>query len=360
MSKTVIIGLSGGVDSSLAALLLKEQNYHVIGVCMSIYNPEIPNLRPAQNACYGSEEKQDIKEIQSLGEKIGIKTYTFDCSEDYKQLVFSYFKREYQEGRTPNPCIKCNSLMKFGLLRQKAQEAGIMYDYFATGHYARIEKDPQSGRFLLKKGIDEKKDQSYFLYRLTQEQLANTLFPLGHLTKDQTRELAKQKGLSVYAKPDSQDFYSGNYTDLLQLTPKEGLIKHINGRILGKHNGYWHYTIGQRKGLGVSFHEPLFVLDIDAQHNVIYVGNKSDAQSKDVFVSDLTWIAFEEPPTKPFRALAKQRSTSSASAVTIEPIDNGLHIIYDEPQKPFTPGQSLVLYQNDIVLGGGIITKKTI
>ena len=358
MSATVIVGLSGGVDSSLAAVLLKEQGYHVIGVSMSIYNQDIPNLLPAGNSCYGPEEKQDIKDIQKFGDKIGIETYVFDCSEDYKRLVLSYFKEEYQQGRTPNPCVKCNAVMKFGLLGQKAKEAGISYDYFATGHYARIGKE--NGRFCLKKGIEEKKDQSYFLYRLTQEQLAHTLFPLGSFTKAQTRELAQQKGLAVYDKPDSQDFYAGDYNDLLQFPPKPGVIMHINGQVLGKHTGYWHYTIGQRKGLGIAYPEPLFVLDIDAHRNIVYVGTAQDTQKNDVFVSDLSWIAFDETPDKPFRATAKQRSAAKACPVTVEPVAHGLHIVYDDAQRSFTPGQSLVLYQDDIVLGGGIITKENL
>lgn len=357
MSATVIVGLSGGVDSSLAAVLLKEQGYHVIGVSMSIYNQDIPNLLAAGNACYGPEEKQDIKDIQKFGDKIGIETHIFDCSEDYKRLVLAYFKEEYQHGRTPNPCVKCNAVMKFGLLGQKAKEAGIAYDFFATGHYARIEKE--NGRFLLKKGVEEKKDQSYFLYRLTQDQLAHTLFPLGGFTKAQTRALARQKGLDVYDKPDSQDFYAGDYNDLLQFPPKQGVIMHINGQVLGKHMGYWNYTIGQRKGLGIAYPEPLFVLDIDAHRNIVYVGTAQDTQKKDVFVSDLSWIAFDATPDKPFKAFAKQRSAAKACPVTVEPTAHGLHVVYEEPQKSFTPGQSLVLYQDDIVLGGGIITKET-
>ncbi len=357
MALKVIVGLSGGVDSSLAAVLLKEKGYHVIGVSMSIYNKDIPNLLPSGNSCYGPEEKQDIKDIQKFGDKIGIETHVFDCSEDYKHLILSYFKEEYQRGRTPNPCVKCNAEMKFGLLMQKAKEAGIVYDAFATGHYARTEKDPDSGRFLLQKGADEKKDQSYFLYRLTQEQLAQTMFPLGGFTKAQTRELARQYGLTAYDKPDSQDFYAGDYNDLLQFPPKQGVIMHINGKVLGNHMGYWNYTIGQRKGLGIAYPEPLFVLDLDAHRNIVYVGTASDTQKQDVFVSDLTWIAFDKTPTSPFKAFAKQRSTAKPATVTVEPTLDGLHVIYDEPQKSFTPGQSLVLYQGNTVLGGGIITK---
>lgn len=354
MVSSVIVGLSGGVDSSLTAALLKDMGYHVTGVSMSIYNQAIPHLKLAGNACYGAQEKQEITDIHLLGEKLGIKTYVFDCSKEYNRQILTYFKTEYLKGNTPNPCIMCNALMKFDLLKQKAYEAGITFDYFSTGHYAQIEK--QSNRFLLKKGVDEKKDQSYFLYRLQQQQLATTLFPLGVLTKTQTRQLAHEKGLDSYDKPDSQDFYSGDYNDLLQMPPKEGLIMLLDGTPLGKHYGFWNYTIGQRKGLRIAYPQPLFVAEIDAQHNIVYVGTAEQLQQTTVFVTNLSWIAFDETPSHPFRAFAKQRSTAPPSPATITPIKNGVKVEYDTIQKSFTPGQSVVFYQDDIVLGGGFIS----
>ncbi len=354
MPKTVIVGLSGGVDSSLVACLLKEKGYHVIGVSMSIYDKDIPALKAAGNACYGSEEKKDIKDIHLFGEKIGIETYVFDCSEDYKRLVLSYFKEAYLQGITPNPCVKCNAVMKFGLLQQKALEAGIHFDYFATGHYARIEEE--NGRYILKRGIDIKKDQTYFLYRLTQNQLAHTLFPLGDLTKEEVRTLAKNRNLDTYDKPDSQDFYAGDYNDLLQIPPKKGKIMHVNGTILGYHQGYWNYTIGQRKGLGISYTEPLFVLELDAHHNIVWVGSATDAQKQDALVSDLNWIAVSKL-TGPLSVQAKQRSTAIPQPALIVPEGDKVHVHFEKPQKSITPGQSMVFYDNDIVLGGGIIEK---
>ncbi len=355
MPKTVIVGLSGGVDSSLAALLLKEKGYHVIGVSMSIYDKDIPTLMPAGNACYGPEEKQDIKEIHLLGQKVGIETHVFDCAADYKRLVLSYFKEAYLQGVTPNPCVKCNAVMKFGLLQQKARNAGIDFDYFATGHYARI--DEKEGRFLLKKAADLKKDQTYFLYRLTQDQLAHTLFPLGNMTKEEVRILAKERGLSVYDKPDSQDFYAGDYNDLLQMPPKKGAIMHVNGTVLGHHQGYWNYTIGQRKGLGVAYSEPLFVLDLDAHHNIVWVGSAADAQKQEALVSDLNWIAFTKLD-KSLSVLAKQRSTAIPQKALLTPEGNKVRVHFEQPQKSITPGQSMVFYDNDIVLGGGIIERQ--
>lgn len=356
MSDVVIVGLSGGVDSSLSALLLKEQGYEVIGISMSIYNSDIPNLQVAGNACYGPEEKEDIKNIKAFGDKIGIKTYVFDCSEEYKQTVLSYFKSEYAAGRTPNPCVKCNELMKFGLLTQKAKKEGINYDYFATGHYARTCFDAASNRYLLKKGLDNKKDQSYFLYRLSQDQLAHVIFPLGSFTKEQVRQMARDKGLAVAEKPDSQDFYSGDYNDLLQMPPQKGNIMMLNGKVVGTHLGYWNYTIGQRKGLGVSYPEPLFVLDVDAHKNIVWVGTAADTQKDTCFVEDLHWISFATPPEQ-FRAFAKQRSTSKPAPVTVYVEDKIARVVYDEPQKSFTPGQSMVFYDDDVVIGGGIIKK---
>lgn len=363
MAGTVLVGLSGGVDSALTVLLLKEQGYTVIGASMSIYNSDIPSSVDAGKACYGHDEKADIKNIHLLGQQLGIDTYVFDLSQAFKAHVLSAFKDAYTKGLTPNPCVQCNEVMKFGLLVDKARAQGLAFDAFATGHYARIEQ--KDGRYMLRRGADEKKDQSYFLYRLSQEKLAHTLFPLGAFTKTKVRELARAKGLPVALseKPDSQDFYAGDYADLLNLSPRVGTIMTREGRPLGQHHGYWHYTVGQRKGLGIAYPEPLFVVDIDADKNIVYVGTAADTLRTDACVGDVHFVAWDkaQAPTSPFRAFAKQRSAARPEPVTAQLTQAGekLLVRYDTPQKSITAGQSLVLYDTDgFVLCGGLIEKQ--
>ena len=350
--KTVAVGLSGGVDSTLTAHLLKEKGYRVIGLSMSIYNGSIP-AHITGDACYGPSEKQDIRDIQKWAKNQGIEAHILDLSESYKKTVLKYFKDSYLSGVTPNPCVMCNTLMKFGLLVEEAQKQGIAFDYFATGHYARIEE--KQGRFILKKGIDPHKDQSYFLYRLTQEQLARTLFPLGEYTKDQVRKMARERGLKVADKSDSQDFYAGDYADLLGEAPRGGNIVLTNGKVLGKHQGFWNYTIGQRKGLGIAYPEPLFVVDIDAEHNQVIVGTSKDTFVPECHADRIVWGGIIEELYEPMKAEVKYRSSGKTVPATLIPEGDKVKVVFDEPQRAVTRGQSIVFYQGDSVLGGGII-----
>jgi len=348
----IAVGLSGGVDSTLTALLLKEQGHDVIGVTMALYNDDIPNLKVAGDACYGPTEKQDIKEVQTWCKAQKIPHVVVNLSDAYKKTVLKYFRDTYLSGATPNPCIMCNAGMKFGLLVDEVQKQ-MAFDAFATGHYARVEQTPKG--FVLARGVDAKKDQSYFLYRLTQEQLSRTLFPLGQYTKVQVRAMAKERGLAVADKADSQDFYAGDYTDLLQVSDKEGQIVLTSGKVIGKHKGFWHYTIGQRKGLGIAYPEPLYVVDLDAKHNRVIVGVESETKrtSCDIVQPVLGVLAKGK---KKFDCLVKYRSAGQLVPAHVFEKEKGIwQVDFADSQKSLTPGQSAVFYQDEIVLGGGFI-----
>ena len=352
----ILVGLSGGVDSSTAALILKQQGHEVIGATMSIWGKDGMALKSGhKNACYGPDEKEDIEEARRIAEQIGIPYYVFDCVEQYEQIVLENFKSEYIQGRTPNPCIWCNALVKFGVLPQIAKANGLEFDKFATGHYARVEE--KDGRYLLKRGIAPHKDQSYFLYRLKQEQLSNILLPLGGYTKEEIRKIARDNGLDVAEKADSQDFYDGDYNELLGVKEKEGNIVDTNGKVLGQHKGIWNYTIGQRKGLGVSSTEPLYVLSLNKDTNEVVVGPADKTFKKTLYATNLNWIAVDGLKEER-QALAKIRSTQEPTPVLLTPNgDGGVKVTFEDMQKSIAIGQSAVFYDGDTVLGGGVIER---
>lgn len=349
----ILVGLSGGVDSSVAALILKQQGHEVVGATMSIWGKDGMAAKSGhKNACYGPDEKEDIEEARKIAAQIDIPYYVFNCVEQYEQIVLDNFKSEYIQGRTPNPCVWCNALVKFGVLPLIAKENGIEFDKFATGHYARVEE--KDGRFLLKRGIAPHKDQSYFLYRLKQEQLKNIILPLGNYTKDQIRKIAKDNGLEVAEKPDSQDFYDGDYNELLGVKEKDGNIVDLDGKVLGHHKGIWNYTIGQRKGIGVSANEPLYVLELRKDTNEVVIGPADKTFKKELTAVNLNWIAFDKLENER-KVYAKIRSTQQPTPVTITPNGDNVDVVFDELQKSIAIGQSVVFYDEDVVLGGGVI-----
>jgi tRNA-specific 2-thiouridylase len=354
--KTVLVGLSGGVDSSVAAYILKQEGYRVIGITMALWDgKKLPPSSGGKHACYGPDEEEEIHEAREIAEILHIPFEVFDCSAEYKKSVLDYFRNEYYEGRTPNPCIQCNQHIKFGLLPEMAAKKGFPYDYFATGHYARVENDPLTGRFLLKKGADRKKDQTYFIYRLTQEQLSKALLPIGLFHKTRIKEIAKDAGLPVYDKKESQDFYSGNYKDLLEHEPLPGEIKLTSGKAIGTHQGIWNYTIGQRKGLGIAWSEPLYVVYLDKNTNEVVVGTRNETFNTSFLINDLNWIALKGVD-KPVDVSIKIRSAQKDKDASIEPYGNGMvKATFFHPNDSITPGQSAVFYDADVVLGGGVI-----
>ncbi|MGD8722325.1 MAG: tRNA 2-thiouridine(34) synthase MnmA [Desulfobacterales bacterium] len=351
----VAVGLSGGVDSSVAAALLQKQDYTVCGLTMEIYDENLDVDRSARHACYGPGEKEDVESAAAICQKLKIPFHTIDLRQEYQNHVIQYFRKEYLDGKTPNPCVVCNQRLKFGFLLEKARQDGLDFDYFATGHYARIENI--GGRFLLKRAADSAKDQTYFLYGLTQQQLARTLLPLGDHTKQQVRDIAGSLGLQTANREESQDFIDGGDYSILfdQKEIKAGDIVNEAGRVLGKHRGIIHYTIGQRRGLGIASQHPLYVHRIDAARNRIIVSSQEN-RSRGLVAKDLNLTGIDRIENPLDDVQVKIRLRHQAADATVYPaVNHKTKIVFKRPQLSVTPGQSVVIYRGNTVLGGGII-----
>lgn len=356
MSKGIVaVGMSGGVDSSVAALMLKEQGYEVMGVTMQIWENDGKEHKVTQHACYGPGEDEEIAEAQEIASRFGLAHHVIDLKKEYKATVLDYFRDEYLSGRTPNPCIQCNCKIKFGALLDSMIAKGIRFDYFATGHYVRVEYDPVRGRHLLKRAKDLRKDQTYFLFYLRQDQLAKCLFPLGDYTKAEIKAISRERGLGLEDKPESQNFVATGYESLLEDAAKPGNIVDLQGNILGEHKGIHLFTVGQRKKLGIASDAPLYVVKIDAASHTVIVGRKDDIYSSHLTASQLNWIAIDKL-TGPIEVSTKIRYVQNEELALVEPLDDTtVKVSFRTPQMAVTPGQAVVFYDDDVVVGGGII-----
>lgn len=349
------VGLSGGVDSSVTAGILLEKGFDVIGVTMAKYDETLPVKETKKTSCYGPGENKGIESAEVVCKELGISLYVIDIRKEFRKYVLDYLKKYYIDGKTPNPCVECNRKVKFGYLVEKANDQGLDFDYFATGHYARILES--NGRFLLKRGVDPLKDQSYFLYTLTPEQLSRTLFPLGEYTKEHVRETALAFGLHMTERAESQDFIADNsYSALFEDKEiSEGDIVDEDGNYLGKHRGIIHYTIGQRKGLGIASSRPFYVKRLDAHNNRIIVCRKEELFSRRLIVGNINLISIDRLDGD-HKIKAKIRYRHEAADAGLMPLNhNKAEVLFVDPQLSITPGQSVVFYMDDIVLGGGII-----
>ncbi len=353
MSKKAIIAMSGGVDSSVAAFLMKDKGFDCIGATMKLYdNDDI--MESGEKTCCSLD---DIEDARSVANRLSMPYYVFNFKDEFKEKVIDKFIATYENGGTPNPCIDCNRHLKFKRLFQKMQELG--FDYVVTGHYARVEKN--NGWFYLKKGVDEAKDQSYVLYSLTQNQLAHIQFPLGNYSKTEIREIAENHNFLNARKKDSQDICfvpDGDYAKFIEgylgKTYPKGNFIDINGNVLGEHQGIIRYTNGQRKGLGVAFGKPMYVADKNVKDNTVTLCTNEELFSAELIADDFNWLI--PNPAKEIKCSARVRYNMKEQSATVYTLENGnVKIVFDVPQRAITRGQAAVLYDGETVLGGGTI-----
>lgn len=348
MEKRALIGMSGGVDSSVAAWLCQAEGIDCVGATMHLYCP--------------SEEKKDDADARAVAQRLGIPFHILDFQKEFREQVMDAFVRSYESGRTPNPCIRCNQTLKFGAMLDAA--LALDCSHVATGHYARIRRDPETGRYLLCKAEDRAKDQTYFLYCLNQHQLSHTLFPLGNLTKERVRAIAQEQGFLNARKRDSQDICfapDGDYVAFLERhTGKRyapGSYLDQTGKVVGTHRGAVAYTLGQRKGLGVALGEPMYVCGKDMDANTVTLGRNADLYSSGLIAENMNWLPFPEL-TAPLAVTAKIRHSQYEQPAMVYPMENGsVRVVFGTPQRAVTPGQAVVLYDGDMVVGGGTIVE---
>lgn len=353
MAKKAIIAMSGGVDSSVAAFLMKEKGFDCIGATMKLYDNEDINVSDEKTCC----SADDVEDARSVAAKLSMPFYVFNFKSEFKEKVIDKFVSDYENGATPNPCIECNRYLKFEKFYQRMEE--LQFDYLVTGHYAKIEE--KDGWFYLKKAVDNTKDQSYVLYSLSQSQLSHILFPLGEFSKNEIREIAEKEGFLNARKKDSQDICfvpDGDYVSFIERYSgkkyPEGDFVDINGNVIGRHQGIIRYTNGQRKGLGVAFGRPMYVAGKDIEKNTVTLCTNEELFSKELIADNFNWLV--PNPEKVIKCMARVRYNMKEQPATVYQLDDGrVKIVFDELQRAITKGQAAVLYDDDIVVGGGTI-----